>query len=956
MLRVLFAACYVAAFFIHVLLPKCLNNLCPFAITKAFTKIMKRVGYLLLGFIAWIAADHAAAQQPLLNLHPRPKAAFERSGNPFLLDKDAKIVIASAPTIGTGRAISYLQSFIQQKIGDTLQVVQAANYSGSHGILIGEPAFPDTLTYHLAHVMPWGESMPDSQGYVLDIAEREIVAAGVTANGTFNGISTLAQLMTMNGASVTIPAVHIWDEPDYQNRWVFSMHNLQVAGNRQVMKTILDTMAYHKLNGLQQNDFKYNILEIEPDFYFANVDTLKKNLAKTNIPIIPGVAGIGYSEGLLFEDPNLAEGFEARTTCFIEGDTARIVADPSVSFPNGGFEKINNNQFSGWTWYDGANQSSLPDSSIVYSGKYSARCANFALGNSAGNCRFNRLVTCKPNRYYIFTAWVKTDNLDVQPQLLALGKHAGKPDINLTNTGFAIPSTTNGWKKVQVAFNTMDCDQMNLYAGVWGATRGTIWWDDIEILDAGFINILRRPGAPLHVKNAKSAVEYKEGIDYYPLVDSVMLRANGSYTYHTGPTLRRIASGSIKNGDSLLVSYFHPVTVYGDENGIGSTMLCISEDTTYKVIGKQMKQVNDLYHPDRFFLGHDEIRSMNSDSSCLRRNLSPAQILADNANRCYGILKGLNPNVKAYIWSDMFDSLHNAVNNYYLVNGDLRGDWNLLDKDLTIVNWNSGHRTASLKQFASLGFTQMTSPYYDEGNTQNIRDWRLATEDVPGVLGSLYTTWSADYRFLTPFADYAWSAGPYVIHTPLDTTVITKLKANGKYQIEANVYADPYDVTDAVTSVSADIFDGNQIEHVVFTNDAKDHYIATAQHIPTAGYVITAVNKQGLQRVLPRYIVPLANDTATSGVVAALPAQQMFALYPSPATRSSSVNFMVEKQGNWDIALFNELGELVSRQSGIARFPFEHGSIATFSLRAGVYIAKLTNGGKTSNARLVILE
>ena len=35
-----------------------------------------------------------------------------------------------------------------------------------------------------------------------------------------------------------------------------------------------------------------------------------------------------------------------------------------------------------------------------------------------------------------------------------------------------------------------------------------------------------------------------------------------------------------------------------------------------------------------------------------------------------------------YVWNDMFDPFHNAVNDYYLVRGDLKGSWEGLPKDV----------------------------------------------------------------------------------------------------------------------------------------------------------------------------------------------------------------------------------------------------------------------------------
>jgi len=103
------------------------------------------------------------------------------------------------------------------------------------------------------------------------------------------------------------------------------------------------------------------------------------------------------------------------------------------------------------------------------------------------------------------------------------------------------------------------------------------------------------------------------------------------------------------------------------------------------------------------------------------------------------------------VWSDMFDPHHNAVNNYYLVRGDLRGAWEGLDKKVTIMNWNFGQRAESLKFFSERGHQQVLAGYYDAGPEQ-IGKWLDAARSVPGVVGVMYTTWQRNFSDLEAFA------------------------------------------------------------------------------------------------------------------------------------------------------------------------------------------------------------
>ena len=110
----------------------------------------------------------------------------------------------------------------------------------------------------------------------------------------------------------------------------------------------------------------------------------------------------------------------------------------------------------------------------------------------------------------------------------------------------------------------------------------------------------------------------------------------------------------------------------------------------------------------------------------------------------------------------MFDPTHNAHGDYYLVNGSWSGSWEGLGKDLIVVNWNSGAKSAeSLRFFAGRGNRQILAGYYD-GKPDSIRAWlATAREAAPSSLaGIMYTTWQGRYDDLEAFARAAWGRTP----------------------------------------------------------------------------------------------------------------------------------------------------------------------------------------------------
>jgi hypothetical protein len=98
----------------------------------------------------------------------------------------------------------------------------------------------------------------------------------------------------------------------------------------------------------------------------------------------------------------------------------------------------------------------------------------------------------------------------------------------------------------------------------------------------------------------------------------------------------------------------------------------------------------------------------------------------------------------------MFDPNHNAVNDYYLVNGSLAASWTGLDRSVILANWNGGKAKASLDFFAGRGHSQILAGYYD--GDDNFSTWDAASRGVPGVVGFMYTTWQNRYVDLERYA------------------------------------------------------------------------------------------------------------------------------------------------------------------------------------------------------------
>lgn len=816
---------------------------------------------LLLGIQLFVATLFVTAQQ-LPPIFPYPKM--------YVVDTSSGAIPSNFGAIvnGSSQDLSAYTSRIQKSIktfkGQDVPIISYQTHFPNFGIYIGMSrddkfveSFPKSK---ILTVEP-----PYKNGYIISIHSDAIVIIGDNEDGLAAAIQSFQQLLTSQSS---LPSCLIWDYPDYPERWIFSQHNLRGQGAVRTIKSLTDTIEKYRLNGFSNHDFKLNRLPYEIPIYFRNIDTITNYWNERFVKAIPGVANFGWSEGILSNNPHLAEGVLTRVNCVVEGDSLRVIPVSTVSLPNGGFELVNaNTQFSGWSFYDGAGVSTFQDFNEKLSGASSVRCTNFVAGNPSGNCRFNRQVQCQPHRQYVMSAWFKTENFaGSEVRLLALAGNRA-----LTYTAFSIPTTSQDWQKIEVTFNTLENTQINLYLGVWGGDKGKIWFDDFEIREAGFMNILRRKGTPVTIRNLTKGTIPKEGLDLDSIIDPFVSANLGNYGPSHFVRSPRLKNGSsISNGDTVFVEYFHPFTAVSDNQYSGSTMICVSEPEVSSIVEKQFEDVDSLFHsPEWFFFQHDEIRNMNRDSACLHAKKSPAVLLAGNINLCSTLRTSVNQNGRSVIWSDMIDSLHNATNNYYLINGDLRGIWNLVDPKPVIMNWNGSLKKESSDKFAELGFKQIASAYYDVGNTSTIRDWRMTMETNESFEGAMYTTWNGDYRFLRAFSYYVWGAGPNFMKPEVDV-------CGNHATARVSILSDPYDNRDSIRSASIVIYNDKDTVEFPLIKLGDGSFVITNQLYKTNPqwngtaiyYYFTARNQQGITNKSNVFVACPVTTSIIEGLIA----------------------------------------------------------------------------------------
>jgi len=426
------------------------------------------------------------------------------------------------------------------------------------------------------------------------------------------------------------------------------------------------------------------------------------------------------------------------------GGRAVLQPDTTAQLLDSDFEQSNGNHFKGWTLQDDEGLTTFADHDVVHGGKTSLRMENIGQ-NQYRHCRLAQPINLAPYRQYRISFWVKTEKLspaDAEVKVLT-------PDAqySISFQTFHVESAQD-WKHYDLVFNSLEHQHGLLYLGSWSGNAGKLWWDDLRIEEIGLVNVLRRPGCPVTVRGEDGAA-YEEGRDFERVVDPLL---QPWQAYHEPPPIRLTPSSRIPDGARLRVSYYHPLIVYEDR-----LTGCLSEPNIFADWEAEVKQADQLLHPAAFLMSHDELRVMNQCALCQSKRLTPGQLLAWNIRAAAAIIRKIRPDAEIWVWSDMFDPMHNAVDHYYAVNGSLAGSWKGLDKDIGIVNWHGGLKGRNCPFFADLGLRQILAGYYDsDEDGSGIAEWLANTKDVSGIAGAMYTTWENKYGAMQTWAKKAW--------------------------------------------------------------------------------------------------------------------------------------------------------------------------------------------------------
>ena len=559
--------------------------------------------------------------------------------------------------------------------------------------------------------------------------------------------------------------------PDQPELWYLHQSYLSVGNTSEpaFSEGIIDQAVAAGYTGMALSDDAITRLN-EPGFDPSTLKTVVTYALGKGLAVLPTTDPYGYSNDMVKENGNLAEGMQVIGTQFtVASSAAGTVLSPINSLAplvNGDFE-------SGQTgWFSFGDARAVLDTTAgdCHTG---SGCGEIVGSSTAtDNARFTQSLTLTPSRIYHVQFWLKTASLAGNNFQVEVLDTSGSNGLTLLSSTVSNAGAMTSWTQVDMSFNSRTSTAALLYLGIWGGNQGTLWVDNILAEETSLVNVLRRDGTP--VRAYSGSTTYVEGKDYSMISDPSLNPSPGNFdVWHTPPTVKVPAGSALAVGATVSIDYYTIIPLDGGQVGV-----CLSEPDVQTWVGANITAMNQVFPPKTgIFLGYDEMRQVDSCELCRSKNMTAGQLVAWNVGQTWASISAVTPGVTAYVWDDMFDPNHNATATYqysYPVEGDLTGSWLGLQPGFVIMNWNLQNLTTSLSWFAgkapgsSHSFQQIIAGYYDTGDGAGAATSELASASgIPGVKGLMYTTWTPDYSQLGPFATAAragWAA--YKASTP----------------------------------------------------------------------------------------------------------------------------------------------------------------------------------------------
>jgi hypothetical protein len=363
----------------------------------------------------------------------------------------------------------------------------------------------------------------------------------------------------------------------YPQRWVYVSRSFDRDQHVEEVREIARIASEHGLAAIVLSGM--DRISLGNAEYLERLRRVKAIADQYHLEIIPAGFNTGYGGALLDHDKNLAEGMLVKDALFVaRNGEARFQADSPAKLQNGNFDEFQGDRFAGFDTQDEPGRKTFVDTAVFHSGRASLRIENFgaAKADAAGMARKAPLssyldlalefapetaarvaqeIRVTPYRCYRVSAWIRTE--DVKPISLFSIKAFTHDGRDLCPFEPPAPAPTSGWRHVTTAFNSWYANRIQLNFGVFEGEQGKVWVDDVEIEEVGLMNVVRRKGTPLTVRDETTGTVYEEGRDFAPIIDPHL---DFLWT-HEMPSIRLLPGSRIQEGARLRVSYYHGTTI-----------------------------------------------------------------------------------------------------------------------------------------------------------------------------------------------------------------------------------------------------------------------------------------------------------------------------------------------------------------------------------------------------------
>ncbi len=583
------------------------------------------------------------------------------------------------------------------------------------------------------------------QGYYLRVTPHGVVIAAGDAPSAQYGLQTLRQLCAPAGdGQWRVPVLTIEDWPELPFRATYQV------GIQPTPEALARAKYYArmKLNGVvMEDEVLYHLHEGDN---LARVREYVQALRDLNLEPIPLVQSFGWGMYVLSIDPTCVEGryvadrpmrFAARDALPEElrevlpedGHGREYLVPPEClagvpePFGNTSFEDLDDERPVGWQAdrWAGADGVSVSDGDALDG----ERCL-----------RLNRRSHGTIRVWQDFEVDGATSlQISIQARGTGLTGRGAYAEIYARTEGgelIGAPAAmsnrireTSDWRPLSMTLEPRGHRWFRVYLRVQEG-EGTVWFDDLRagLAEAQLRNLT-------HVDESLRLTDddgnaFTEGRDYEVIAGETRF----PFTADAKPwRIVRRPGGRIPAGARVLASYeYAPV---------GAITYCPSDPRTQEIMRETLATVIRELGVSRIHIGHDEPRWLNTCRRCRERELSNAELFADELTRMNDFAKAADPDVRVMMWADALNPHHNAPAQQLEPANDTT------PKDMIQCTWTylAGDDVAearSLAYMAGRGYETTGSPWFDlENNWDWAQECHLSRQMTGKCLGMIYTSW-----------------------------------------------------------------------------------------------------------------------------------------------------------------------------------------------------------------------